>query len=587
MSYLATSNCTYIKTKETKILHNLLDLYKVNISGLGANLIITDINNGAFATNYNIYSNDMLVDNIDQKEYDMRNLPYGEHNIYAVAEGVNFNNSPKSNLFHTNIFSCSENLVNLNLDFFEKAVLYQTISVTLSANEGYYLPREISVTVGGESAEYVYNCYTGEVIISNVTGDVEIIAKASTSPTLPKVEVVVKNNDVSWTKVENATSYKVYVDREVFLETQDLTISLNDRLQEEKDYVINVTAISVGFNESPFSEDIILSYLNEYPVYGVKGLENNGRTELERTYDAVGLNYYFNTSQGQIISDFDNVFPFSEIKEVVMDGNAMVKIPQMYFNVEYNLNGVLSAVAVSRYPRREGKWFKSNEFYVGKYLSSLYNGKLVSVTNAIINKEKSIIELENIAKQSGSNYNILNFKHHCIIRLLMYIEYATKNFNSFILKDASIIDTGTTDSVITNSGYNLELANFKYRYIEDFIGGNHIYMGGIKTVLGEVMTNIYSTEYVSMGVKYNSVTNNVYSYLWQDDFPFLLLPYEITGNNSNGAYSLIFARGDLEFVYGSGGVLRNGRGLLPFRAFDKINYEACSSRLVWEDNNDN
>ena len=316
-------------------------------------------------------------------------------------------------------------------------------------------------------------------------------------------------------------------------------------------------------------------------------MENNGRTELERTYDAVGLNYYFNTSQGQIVSDFDNVFPFSEIKEVVMDGNVMVKIPQMYFNVEYNFNGVLSSVAVSCYPRQEGKWFKSNEFYVGKYLSSLYNGKLVSVTNALINKEKSIIELENIAKQSGSNYNILNFKHHCIIRLLMYIEYATKNFNSFILKDASIIDTGTTDNVVTNSGYNLELANFKYRYIEDFIGGNHIYMGGIKTVLGEAMTNIYSTEYVSMGVKYNSVNNNVYSYLWQDEFPFLLLPYEFTGNNSKGAYSFIFARGDKEFVYGSGGVLKNGRGLLPFRAFEIMNYEACSSRLVWEDNNDN
>ena len=85
----------------------------------------------------------------------------------------------------------------------------------------------------------------------------------------------------------------------------------------------------------------------------------------------------------------------------------------------------------------------------------------------------------------------------------------------------------------------------------------------------------------------NSVNNNVYSYLWQDEFPFLLLPYEFTGNNSKGAYSFIFARGDKEFVYGSGGVLKNGRGLLPFRAFEIMNYEACSSRLVWEDNNDN
>ena len=57
----------------------------------------------------------------------------------------------------------------------------------------------------------------------------------------------------------------------------------------------------------------------------------------------------------------------------------------MYFQIETNPNNILTSIAVSKEPRDDGDWYKSQEFYIGAYLNGVDGDKLVSKTQLKIN----------------------------------------------------------------------------------------------------------------------------------------------------------------------------------------------------------
>lgn len=84
-----------------------------------------------------------------------------------------------------------------------------TAIVTLSANTNYALPTAISVT----NASYTYDSTTGEVVLSNPTGNVSIIAICTFIPQLDSpTNVSVSGTTATFDEVENAESYEFFVD---------------------------------------------------------------------------------------------------------------------------------------------------------------------------------------------------------------------------------------------------------------------------------------------------------------------------------------------------------------------------------------
>lgn len=69
------------------------------------------------------------------------------------------------------------------------------------------------------------------------------------------------------------------------------------------------------------------------PIYGVEWT-NDASTTMTRTDDAVGMTYTNNS--GKFTSDFDNVFPYNQMKRQTIGGNVFVKIPAMWFRVGYD-----------------------------------------------------------------------------------------------------------------------------------------------------------------------------------------------------------------------------------------------------------
>ena len=564
-------------------------LYPPTLVNQIGKLIINDTNNGAFASGYDVYSNGQLIDTISEKEYDLISMPIGEHEIYVVAKGEGFTDSKNSNSIFNRVYSMTTNLNGISCDFFNKVCLYQTVSGYLIPDSGCYLPREISVLVEGEPAEYIYNCYTGEIVISNVTGDVCIQAYSNPFPILLPPSLSVDYNIVKWDEIENATSYKVYSYGEFLCETQDLKVDLKKYLQSGKSYEISVTAVGENFQESACSEGLIIEIENFAPVYGVSGLYDDTTTKLNRTYDAVSFNYYFNSSSGEIVSDFDNVFPYNEMDVVEKNGNIMVKVPTMYFQIETNPNNILTSIAVSKEPRDDGDWYKSQEFYIGAYLNGVDGDKLVSKTQLKINTLYSLANTKSYMLNNGEGFKCMFLNHYVVIYFLALIEFATKDMSQFIIKDSSNF-TGSTDDLTTNSGLNVTTGTFKYRNIEDFFGGEKIFIFNIMFFSNYVQVyDEKNKKLVPMGEEYIKTSNTwINGYKWIKDFPFNILPCDFTTQNIN-SYSgkaTLNMGGNTRLVLG--GRYSRNLGVNGWDAYydDNISNNTAT-RIVWEELNDN
>ncbi len=90
-----------------------------------------------------------------------------------------------------------------NLTSGERAELY------LVPDEGYFLPAEIQVWMGGAETEAVYDAATGKVVLEKVSHDVTIYANGITRAILPDMNVMNPEEPVwSWTAEEGIQAYE-------------------------------------------------------------------------------------------------------------------------------------------------------------------------------------------------------------------------------------------------------------------------------------------------------------------------------------------------------------------------------------------
>lgn len=66
-------------------------------------------------------------------------------------------------------------------------------------------------------------------------------------------------------------------------------------------------------------------------IYGVSWT-NDATTTMTRTDDAEDMTYAI--SGGRVASDFDNVFPYNQMKRTTIDGNVFVYVPAMFLELQ-------------------------------------------------------------------------------------------------------------------------------------------------------------------------------------------------------------------------------------------------------------
>ena len=148
------------------------DVIRTINAGTNTSYTIQDLNNGTNASTYNF--------KVFGTDNDGNTASESDKNNSSTASG--YCSESGSNSYQWT-FSVTKNLSNISSSGANSINIGQTYTCTLTANNNYDLPDNITVTMGGrtltQGTDYTYNSNNGNVSISNVTGNVEITASGN------------------------------------------------------------------------------------------------------------------------------------------------------------------------------------------------------------------------------------------------------------------------------------------------------------------------------------------------------------------------------------------------------------------------
>ena len=307
-----------------------------------------------------------------------------------------------------------------------------------------------------------------------------------------------------------------------------------------------VNNIYENFNPEPPTSD---------KIYGVSGMFSQV-TSLTRTDDAVGMTYTKNLD-GTITSDFDDVFPYNEMKKETINGNVFVKIPAMWFRVGVDSDKNITDIAVSQSKGEGDNWYQTKEFYYGAYLGTIsenYNPSTQQNVYTLDSKSgytpanNSDIYNFRIKAQNNngiwgkSGYQILDIYHKTILNFLFLIEFANKDSSSlFPMTYDELQECGGTDNIETPSGV-LENGRLKWHYIEDFFGNLLEFTDG---VISNKQIYYFTTNPSNYGEYYSYTEFSIQktmdgfciaSFGWDSNNPFICVPQILIDNSNYDTY---------------------------------------------------
>ena len=319
--------------------------------------------------------------------------------------------------------------------------------------------------------------------------------------------------------------------------TEDVLIDYSDTSVIEGS--INRFVVIVHTNYGDFTSNDAMTT----KVFGVSGMYD-ASVALARTDDSIDKTYSINTSTGLVTSDFDNEFPYNAMNEVTIDNSLFISIPEMWWRIGIDAEDNITDIAVARYKKGPGNWYKSDAFLVGKYLSYQENNMMVSKTGKAMTQNYTSLQWTTYAKANGAGYKPYGYYEHTILTFLWLIEFANKRSTNVLNGYSSYNQaTGGTDSIATPTGYLTSNNRMKYRGIEDFVGNDALWMPdvtGAYYASRDIETYKNGTINKSQLSYYKNITTStswrgVQALGWDDNNPFICLPSKL-GTSSATTY---------------------------------------------------
>lgn len=261
----------------------------------------------------------------------------------------------------------------------------------------------------------------------------------------------------------------------------------------------------------------------ELKIYGVEWDTSIQDTQLTRIGDQNGIQQgkefpkYYQDGNYRIVSPFDNIYPWSQIKKCLLDkdGNVvyyeddflydeslgydvMVEIPKFYY--KYEEEGAIKRWYISNgqydpsfqiHPQfikkdNDGNEIIQDKIYVSQYLQGLENNELVSKPNIqpyYIQDESDL----NLQSNKGSNWKNLDFMAVSQLQLLYLVEFQDWDFRNILGYEADeTLINEQMDSSQTTIGDILDAINGKYQYR----GVQGFNLLSLNTVIDDVRANL-------------------------------------------------------------------------------------------------
>lgn len=240
--------------------------------------------------------------------------------------------------------------------------------------------------------------------------------------------------------------------------------------------------------------DVVYEYQqpSSVKIYGVKREIASSSPAWERLNDAVGLTANATHDGTAVINDFDNIYPYSNIISYEYD-TVNDEIVSYYGDADFTFSpsdaniDVLTKIPEFWWKRyQEDGWeyiyiadgevagfTKSEEFSIGRYLTTFSNSKAMSKSNYRPSYDR-IENARNYTTSKSANYCLFDWRYF-IIQLLYLVEYANYNSQEMLgngVQNNSVYNTGGCDSLGMKSGclINDNSGQVIYRGIEDIFG---------------------------------------------------------------------------------------------------------------------
>ena len=460
-----------------------------------------------------------------------------------------------------------------------------SVTISATANYGYKFVEwqdENAQTVS-TSAQYTF------------TMPAHALTYTAVFESVPMYTLTVNSNNEEYGSVTGSGNYTVGTE-------VTLTATTNLPHAEFVNWTINGAEVSTDnpfvYTTTDSAITIVGNFTSGSPILGVSGLYNSFPV-LQRTDDAVGMSYSINSENGEVTSDFDDVFPFSDfVEETDNDGNVFVSVPSMWFRIGTSGN-VITDIAVSEQKGVGDNWYQTKAFKYGKYGASGTASILMSKSGQQRLYSLTREDARTRAMAVGTGYHQRDLYASTVLSFLWLIEFATKNSQSIMRGCQYGVATGGTNAIATPSGYNITTDQMKWHGIEDFIGNGYEFEDGIT---GNGVAG--STQYVSddytlyddydegtamTALSFNSPSTQgqcLAALGWDANNPFLIQPYETVENSNYDTYfcddtavtnNVVAYRGSGYPQGGYSGIFAFGRGVID------VTYGSCGCRLMKEE----
>jgi hypothetical protein len=340
---------------------------------------------------------------------------------------------------------------------------------------------------------------------------------------------------------------------------------IRGRIILEDGYVVNAGKVGVvdagNYYESENVEGALQKigqtlFAPQPKVYGVRIDLNNQdpKKAVERIDDASGFTSY---------TDFNNVFPFNQIKPCVLKegvvqyylnpnnfdqkedgspsnitdfltGDVMIEFPRIYWNLERDSNYQYVRFSEGKVnenyqalAHQDGDILR-NKLYISAYGSSADNlNKLRSVSGKLVDKNKALSYYRTNAKNNGVGYGVMNYYQLLMIQILYLVQFADRNaLNHF--SPATFVDTAgalnTSGMIVTKP----TSGPIKYLGLEQILTNLLLKLDGFfKDQISQVLLSSDYSKYNDTGVGYE--LTNLPLYLGSFSYT-----RDIIGNNKGG-----------------------------------------------------
>ncbi len=290
-----------------------------------------------------------------------------------------------------------------------------------------------------------------------------------------------------------------------------------------------------------------------YPlkIYGVRIDMNNSNplTSVVYTDDAVNMTP---APAGGGISEWDNVYPYSEIKPCLLragevqtylnpnnlaqkadgtpadittgdNGDVMVEFPVIYWKIwregqylyvkyaNYKIDSTWKALAHTK-----GSTLKDN-IYIGAFLGHELNGKLRSLSGKTVTANKTIGDFRTLAQANGGGYSQMPYFAVLMLQILYLIKYKSRDSQTalgrgFVDGNSAGVATGGTNTKGVDFGETTGKQQMKFLNIEDFWGNYYYWLDGLVT--DSSYNLLYSNDnFNDAGVGYEKFTTGLSAYI--------------------------------------------------------------------------